>query len=65
MSRTHSNAHMARAIDALFASHGGLDGIARPTPETAFGSYVAVPGEEWDLAVLIRMKAAELDGEGG
>ena len=60
--RTHSDAHMARAIDALFATHGGLDGIERPTPETAFGRYVPVPGEQWDLAVLIRMKAAEIEG---
>lgn len=62
-SRIHSDAHMARAIDALFASHAGLEGIERPTPETAFGVRVPVPGEDWDLAVLIRSKAAELEGE--
>lgn len=64
-SRTHSDAHMARAIDALFASHAGLKGIERPTPQTAFGVRVPVPGEDWDLAVLIRIKAAEMEGGEG
>lgn len=56
---------MARAIDALFASHAGLKGIERPTPQTAFGVRVPVPGEDWDLAVLIRIKAAEMEGGEG
>lgn len=64
-SRTHSNPHIARAIDALFASHDGLDGIAKPTPETAFGSFVAVPGEQWDLGILIRLQAADMEGGEG
>ena len=39
------------------------DGIAKPTPETAFGSFVAVPGEQWDLGILIRLQAADMEGE--
>jgi len=60
-SRDHSAEHIGRAIEALFASHGGLDGIERPTPETAFRSFIAVPGEQWDLGTLIRVRASEME----
>lgn len=60
--RDASPALIGRAIDELFANHGGLDQIAKPTAETAFRSYVAVPGEQWDLGTLIRVKAHEMEG---
>ncbi|EQB33585.1 hypothetical protein M529_03680 [Sphingobium ummariense RL-3] len=60
-SREFSAEMIARAIEALFATHRGLDGIERPTPETAFRSFVAVPGEQWDLGTLIRLQAVDME----
>lgn len=59
--RDHSPAHIQAAIDDLFNTHGGLEGIEKPTPATMGLKSTAVPNEMWDLATLIRIRASELE----
>jgi hypothetical protein len=62
-SRDHSPAHITRAIAALFNARD-LDGIEQPTAEdyaSGKASRVRVPGEQWDLGVLIRSAAIDME----
>lgn len=62
--RDPSPALIARAIGAL-ADAGKLDGIEQPSAEdytSGRASRIRVPGSEWDLGVLIRSTAADMEG---
>ena len=63
LSRDHSPAHIGRAIVALFNARD-FDGIEQPTPQdyaNGTTSRIRVPGEEWDLGVLIRSAAHDME----
>lgn len=59
-SRGYTAEMAQRAIDDLFATRHSLKDIAKPSGE-AWGAYVHVSGEQWDLATLIRQRLNEME----
>ncbi|NSX34469.1 hypothetical protein HTK96_13910 [Brevundimonas vesicularis] len=60
--RETSDALTQAAIDEVFNTHGGLDGIEKPTPANLGRNYTPVPGYAYELSTLVRIQAAKMEG---